>query len=97
MILLVSEESRKLAHSCIYVVLAFSALCDGGLGEGAISGCCDVGYVRNPTWGLVGTQPELWPWIAGFIVLQAMLILAVFRLRDPNQANGLSLSESPPL
>ena len=51
----VSKESRKLARFCVYFVLAFCILADGGLGEGAISGCCDVGYLsKNGTWSMPG-------------------------------------------
>jgi hypothetical protein len=67
---------------------------DGLLGEAAISGVGDVGYMTaNGTWSWPGPEPELWPWIIGFILLQAALILALLRLRDPKHPLELLRSE----
>jgi hypothetical protein len=70
---------------------------DSGMGEAAISGCCDViGSHMNPdgtfTFSFPSPEPALWPWIFGFIVIQALLILAIIRLREPQETSGPSLS-----
>lgn len=77
-----SSELRQFVRICTYIVLVFCALIDGGLGEEAISGCCDVGHSANGHLFFPGPEPELWPWIVVFILVQGALVFAVFRLRD---------------
>jgi hypothetical protein len=45
----------------------------------------------------IGPEPELWPWIYGFILLQGLLVLALFRLRDPKQLPGLFATDKSKL
>ena len=67
-------------------------LLDGALGEGAISGCCDVGYIdANGHFALPGPDPGFWPWIVGLVCLQGMLILALIRIREPKNLQRLDL------
>ena len=63
------------------------------MGEAAISGDGDVGYAKpDGTWSFPSPDPTLWPWIFGFIVIQALLILAIIRLREPEKTRSLSLT-----
>jgi hypothetical protein len=57
------------------------------MGEGAISGSgYDVIFQKpDGSWSLPGPDPTLWPWIFGLIVIQAGLIVAIIRLRDPKK------------
>jgi len=53
------------------------------MGEGAISGCCDVGYLdEHGKWGLPGPEPKLWLPIVGLILFQGALIFTLIRLRE---------------
>jgi len=91
MIPVVARQTRKFVRSCIWVVLTCCVLLDGALGEGAISGCCDVGYIdANGHFALPGPEPGLWPWIIGFILLQGALITALLRLRDKEPLQRLT-------
>ena len=60
------------------------------MGEAAISGYGDVGYLNaDGTFSMPGPDPELWPWIAGLILLQGIMIMALIRLRAPNHPQSL--------
>jgi hypothetical protein len=70
-------------------MLGCCLILDGVLGEGANSGCCDVGYVdQYGKWALPGPEPKLWIPIVGLILLQAIMIVALIRLRrNPREAS----------
>ena|ERR1700733_8440217 len=79
-----TSEWRKLTRISLWCLLVFCLFLDGVLGEGAISGCCDVGYVDEyGRRALPGPEPRLWIPIVGLVLLQAAMIAALIRLR-PN-------------
>jgi hypothetical protein len=68
---------------------------DGGLGEMAISGCCDVALNGYGRWVLPGPEPKFWIPIGCLIVFQAVMIAALIRLRpEPRAAYILQDDES---
>lgn len=75
------SEWRKIIGAVIWVLLVFCLVVDGALGETAISGCCDVGFVREGTWGVPEAEPELWFPAFGFVLAQGAMITALIRLR----------------
>lgn len=73
---------RRLVRLTITVALACCLLLDVALAEGAISGCCDVGYFdANGRLVFPGPEPALWLPIAGFVILQGILVFVLIRLR----------------
>jgi len=85
-----SQPNRKLLRRICWFALACCGLVDAAMGEGAISGCCDVGFV-DPSghFALPGPDPELWLPIAGFVVIQGFLILAIIRLRESERTPSI--------
>jgi hypothetical protein len=83
---------REIARRCAWIILALSLILDGAMGEAAISGYGDVGYLTSDgRFSHPGPDPSLWPWIAGLILVQAGLILAIIRLQTPSLALSLRL------
>ena len=86
--------TRRLVRSCIWVALGCCLILDGALGEAAISGVGDVGYFdESGYFKFPGPEPRLWLPIAGFIVLQGILIFGLIRLRETKDA-GLSILQA---
>lgn len=74
--------TRKLVVRMMWVALVCCLMVDGALGEGAISGCCDVAIRRtNGEYLLPGPEPKLWIPIAGMQLIQGILIAVLIRLR----------------
>jgi hypothetical protein len=70
---------------------------DGAMGEAAISGYGDVGYLSaDGTWHFPGPDPTLWPWICALTLVQGGLALTIIRLRDPRDPNGTLIANHPP-
>jgi hypothetical protein len=81
---------RQFVRSCLWITFACCVILDGAMGEAAISGYGDVGHWNTTgTWSFPGPNPELWPWIAGLVLLQGSLIVALFRLREPSHSQSL--------
>ena len=78
---------HKIARGCLWVLLGCCAIIDGGLGEAAISGCCDVASVENGVWQLPGPMPELWLPIAAFVLFQGILIALLIRMKRGQSSN----------
>jgi hypothetical protein len=79
-----SSSTRKGIRCVIWSLLALCAALDELLAEGAISGLGDVAYVdAEGNWEFPRAEPKLWLPIAGFILLQGLLVFALLRLREP--------------
>ena len=81
----ISPDLRKFVRACIWLALACCLMVAAGLGEAAISGCCDVGYWKNGRVVFPGPEPELWLPICLFVIVQGVLVFALIRLRHPEQ------------
>jgi len=53
-------ETRKLVRTCVWIALVITGHMDAGLGEIAISGCCDVGTWKDGKLFFPGPEPEFW-------------------------------------
>lgn len=74
-------ERRHGISVVIWILLAICLLIDGGLGEVAISGCCDVGFVKDGNWAMPEAKPELWFPAFVFVLAQGAMIAALIHLR----------------
>jgi hypothetical protein len=77
---------RQLIRWSVWLVLVICFLLDAELGEAAISGVGDVGFIENGMWVMPAADPSPWLPILGFIILQSILFFAVIRLREPKSA-----------
>jgi hypothetical protein len=68
----------------IWVALSICLLLDGALAQDAISpGGCMIYMDKDWNWIPPKSSPHIWLWIAGFVLLQGVLIFAQIRLRSP--------------
>lgn len=87
---------RQVVRRYIWALLAVTLLLDAGLGEAAISGCCDVFPLdRYGRWESSYTEPALWLPVGGLILSQSILVLALIRLRPkPTQISVVRGNET---
>jgi hypothetical protein len=78
--------SKAILRWVIWLILACCAAIDGMLGEAAILGGGDVGFVdADGKFALPLANPKLWLPIIGFVVIQGFLIFALIRLRHTSK------------
>lgn len=94
-----SSSRRKEIRGWIWIALAFLLPSDGLAGENAISpaGCC-FGYDTFGRLIATRTWAEAWMPIIVLVLVQALLIFALLRLREPddNAASMFHLPEAHP-
>jgi hypothetical protein len=80
---------RHLVRALTWLTLACCFLADGYLGEAAIFSGDRISVDERGNWLAEGPQTHLWLPIAGFLILQGILIFAAIRLRDPKSSHVL--------
>jgi len=79
--------SRRFFQTCIWIALGVCVMVDGGLADYAISpGGCIVHFDENGGLIIPKPSPDAWIWVAGFVLIQSVLIFALIRMRQPRQA-----------
>lgn len=83
------DSRRRRLRRLAWTALGICVVWDGWMGEDAISpGGCWLGFDLFGRCIETRTSAQVWIPVAGLVLLQALLILALIRLREPKDASG---------